>query len=148
MADTQKKGLRSKNTFGFLDETGFSDRAIARYTWAKRGKTPVIPSKGGWKTRTVIGTLLCKANGERPRLVFTLQKKSVRAFHVVRYLDKLKKHFRGKKLTLFMDGLPAHRAKVVKQWIKENQSWLEVHRFPAYAPEYNPIELCLVRHQD
>ena len=111
-----------------------------RYTWAKRGKTPCIRSAGGWKHRTVIGTVLCRPDGTRARLVFTVQKKAVRTRHCLRYLKKLKRHQRGRHLTLFMDGLPAHRAKVVQQWIRENQRWFTVHRFPAYAPEYNPAE--------
>ena len=111
-----------------------------RYTWAKRGRTPYIRSAGGWKHRTVIGTVLCRPDGSRPRLVFTVQRKGVRARHIIRYLIKLKRHQKGRKLVLFLDGLPAHRAKVVEKWIYENKDWLTVHRFPAYAPEYNPAE--------
>lgn len=47
---------------------------------------------------------------------------------------------KGKKLLLFMDGLPAHRAKIVKAYIQEQKKWLRVERFPGYAPELNPIE--------
>lgn len=41
---------------------------------------------------------------------------------------------------LFMDGLPAHRAKIVQHYIRSERSWLRVIRLPAYAPELNPIE--------
>lgn len=97
-------------------------------------------STGGWKRRTVLGTILCRPNGTRPRLVFTVQKKSVKARHFIKFLAKLKDHQRGRRLALFIDGLPAHRAKIVGKWIKENKDWLTTHRFPAYAPEYNPAE--------
>jgi transposase len=72
--------------------------------------------------------------------VFTVQKKAVRARSFIRYLEKLKRHQRGRRLVLFFDGLPAHRAKVVCRWIEANKRWLTAHRFPAYAPEYNPAE--------
>lgn len=111
-----------------------------RYTWAKKGHTPFIRSTGGWKHRTVLGTVICRPDGTRPRLVFTVQKKSVKAHHFIKYLEKLKDHQRGRHLALFMDGLPAHRAKIVGTWIEENKDWLTAHRFPAYAPEYNPAE--------
>lgn len=140
VAHTAKRGLNTKTTFAFLDESGFSDRPIVRYTWAKRGKTPVIPSAGGWRHRTVIGTLLCRPDGSRPRLVFTVQRKAVRAASCVRYLEKLKRRQRGRRLTLLWDGLPAHRAKRATAWIEENRHWLAVYRFPAYAPELNPAE--------
>ena len=51
------------------------------------------------------------------------------------------KHRCGRKhVVLLWDGLPAHKAKVVQTFIKENASWLTVHRFPAYSPELNPQE--------
>jgi transposase len=54
-------------------------------------------------------------------------------------LKALRRHVHG-KLLLFWDGLPAHRAKVVQDYIKSQQSWLRVERLPAYAPELNPVE--------
>lgn len=55
-------------------------------------------------------------------------------------LRDLKTRYGRKHLILLWDGLPAHKAKVVQTFIKENSSWLSVHRFPAYAPELNPQE--------
>jgi transposase len=59
---------------------------------------------------------------------------------VIHYLKELKKHMRGKKLLLFWDGLPAHRAKMVNLLLKTQTNWLIVRRLPAYAPELNPPE--------
>ena len=56
------------------------------------------------------------------------------------YLRDLKCHRAGRNILLFWDGLMAHRAKVVKQFLKENESWLRAVRLPAYAPELNPPE--------
>jgi transposase len=47
---------------------------------------------------------------------------------------------KGKKILLFWDGLPAHRAKIVKAYLESQRDWLRIERFPAYAPENNPIE--------
>ena len=41
---------------------------------------------------------------------------------------------------LFWDGLPAHRAKTVSAYMKSEKQWLRPVRFPAYAPELNPVE--------
>lgn len=140
LAGSPKKGLLTKTTFAFHDETGFSDRPTVRYTWAKRGHTPHIKSTGGWKHRSVLGTLLCRPDSNHPRFLFTVQKKGVRAKTFLKYLEKLKQHQRGRHLTLFLDGLPAHKAEIVQTWIENNRGWLTVHRFPSYAPEYNPAE--------
>jgi transposase len=140
MASHSKKGVRDGATLGFLDETGVSDRAIVHTTWSKKGVTPIIASSGGWKSRTVIGTILARPVGTYARIVFSILSHTVRSDDVIRYLELLKKRMRGRKLVLILDGLPAHRAKKVKAWIWQNKSWLTTHRFPGYAPELNPIE--------
>lgn len=55
-------------------------------------------------------------------------------------LHDLKVELHGKKLLLIWDGLPAHRAKEVMEYIKANKRWLRVERYPAYAPELSPVE--------
>jgi transposase len=127
-------------TIGFHDETGFSDRAIVRTTWSKKGVTPIITSSGGWKSRTVVGTLLARPNGTYARIVFSVLPHTLHAKDFLIYLKLLKQRMRGRKLILLLDGLSAHRAKQVTLWIQKNKSWLTTHRFPAYAPELNPIE--------
>lgn len=135
-----KKGARTHSTLAFLDESGFADRPIVRYTWARRGHTPCIRSAGGWKHRTSIGTLLRSPCGRHLRFVFALQKKGVRGKDCIRYLEKIKRLMNGRKLILLWDGLPAHRAKIVQVWTYNNRPWLSVERFPAYDPDHNPAE--------
>ena len=55
-------------------------------------------------------------------------------------LRDLKLRYGKSRFLLLWDGLPAHKAKVVRKFIEENTSWLAVRRFPAYAPELNPQE--------
>lgn len=140
MARHPKKGALTRSALGFLDESGFADRPIVRYTWARRGRTPYIKSAGGWKRRTAIGTLLRSPYGRHLRFVFALQKRAVRGPDCIRYLEKIKRLMNGKRLIILWDGLPAHRAKIVQLWIHHNRSWLSVERFPAYDPDHNPAE--------
>lgn len=123
----------------FEDEAGFSDRPSVRRTWAPRGKTPIIVSAGGWKTRTIAGAIACKANGYAPRLFLRIVRGTMRAPEAIRLIKNLRRHIRG-KVILVWDGLPAHRAKLVKAYLHAQRSWLNVYRFPAYAPELNPQE--------
>lgn len=71
-----------------------------------------------------------------------MQKKSVKKEAILRLLADLKKKYRRKNhpFILLWDGLPAHKAKAVQEFIAKNKDWLTVHRFPAYAPELNPQE--------
>jgi transposase len=40
-----------------------------------------------------------------------------------------------------LDSLPAHKAKVVNEYVKSTHGKLEFHFLPGYAPDLNPDEL-------
>jgi transposase len=46
----------------------------------------------------------------------------------------------GEKTTVLWDGLPSHRSRAMRDWIRTQRSWLVVERLPTYAPELNPVE--------
>src|SRR5262249_51788011 len=45
------------------------------------------------------------------------------------------------------DGLPAHKSKVMQEYLLQQRSWLTVERLPGYAPDLNPVERLLGEHQ-
>lgn len=140
VASTPKKRALLKLTFCFLDESGFSEKPPIRKTWSRRGQTPVIKSTGSWKSITVTGIIATKADRKKPKAFFTAKKGSVRAGDTIRTLKHLLRCVRG-GMALFMDGLPAHRAKAVRLFLHQNKKRFQmVERFPAYAPELNPQE--------
>ena len=139
MAGHPKKGLRTKARLIFLDESGFSERPSVRRTWAPKGETPIIRSTGSWQVRSVTGAIGCTPRGQKPRLFFKFSRRTITAPEVIRFLHQLRRHTRGKVILLW-DGLPGHRAKLVQRFVIANRSWLTTERFPAYAPELNPVE--------
>ena len=70
---------------------------------------------------------------------FRLYPGAIRAAQVIDFLGHLLRHLRGKLLVVW-DGLPAHRAKLVEQFIAAQRGRLAVEQLPAYAPELNPVE--------
>lgn len=64
----------------------------------------------------------------------------MKAKDILWFLKELKRQVKGRKLLLVWDGLPAHRAKIIREYSAREKKWLRVERFPAYAPELNPIE--------
>jgi len=87
-----------------------------------------------------MAAILCTPAGRKPKLFLKSSPGAVHAKEVLQYLRDLKCHRGRRKIFLFWDGLMAHRAKIVKRFLKENGSWLRVVRMPAYAPELNPPE--------
>ena len=47
---------------------------------------------------------------------------------------------RRKPLFVVLDSLPAHKAKLVRDYVASTNGRLELHFLPGYAPELNPDE--------
>lgn len=125
---------------GFHDESGISEKPVVSRTWALEGKTPTIISSGSWKKLSLSGIIITTPCAKNPELFLRSFHGSVQSGDIVQYLKELKKHKAGKKLMLFWDGLSVHRSREVKDYLETQENWLKVERFPAYAPELNPIE--------
>ena len=109
-------------------------------TWALKGATPILSSTGSWKNLSMSGIIICTASAHHSRLFLRIFRGSMDAQDIRRFLKELKTYLKGRKLLLIWDGLPAHRAKITREYIGREKKWLRVERFPAYAPELNPIE--------
>jgi len=126
--------------FGFFDESGFSDRPHVVRTWSLKGHTPVIASRGGWKRLTVAGMIVFHTRSRRTKALAWISKRGMRKEKILAILRDLKSRYCRRRLVLLWDGLPAHKAGIVRRFVDDNKEWLTVIRFPAYAPEYNPQE--------
>ena len=74
------------------------------------------------------------------KLYMNVQDRSIRGPDVVRFLHHLLRHVEGKMIVIW-DGLPAHRSKRVKQFLREGASGrIHLEQLPGYAPELNPDE--------
>ena len=105
-----------------------------------RGHTPVIQSSGSWKSLTMAGLIRFTPSGNNPKLFFHLQPGSMDKRDFLKFLKDVKKEMKGKKLLLIWDRLPAHRSKLVIDYVKSQQSWLKIEHYPGYAPELSPVE--------
>jgi transposase len=56
------------------------------------------------------------------------------------FLLRLIKLACGRKIYLVADNLKAHHRIKLQEWVKENEHLIELHYFPSYSPELNPIE--------
>lgn len=123
----------------FEDESGISEKPVVRKTWAPKGKTPTIRSSGSWKSLSMAAMIRFTPKGNNPGLFFHLQPGAMDRYDFLKFLKDVKKEMKGKKLLLIWDRLPAHRAKVVSDYVK-SQKWLRIEHYPGYAPELSPVE--------
>jgi len=64
---------------------------------------------------------------------------SIKAPQLLIFLRHLRRHIPG-KLTVIWDGLPAHRSRLVREFVADQDGAIELEYLPAYAPELNPVE--------
>lgn len=70
---------------------------------------------------------------------FRLYAGAVRGPQVVDFLQALVRHLR-RPLLLVWDRLPAHRSRLVREYLESLAGHIWVEYLPAYAPELNPVE--------
>lgn len=132
----EKRARQERAEILWADESGLRSDHTAGRTWAPVGQTPVTKGTGKRFKANMIaaisntGTLRFRVFDER--------------FTGPLFLDFLKRLVRdnkGRKVILIVDGHPAHRARIVRDWVAANPTLIELHFLPGYAPELNPAEM-------
>lgn len=130
-----KRAKAEGSEISFWDESGFRADSVQGKTWAPVGETPVVKVPG--QRQSISAASAVSAKGA---FWFATYKGGLNGDLFVELLKKLM--FRRKKpLHLVLDGLPAHKTKVVKAYVASTEGKLTLHFLPGYAPELNPDEL-------
>jgi transposase len=119
----------------FWDESGFRADSVQGKTWAPIGQTPVVHVPG--QRQNISAASAVSARGA---FWFATYPGALNGELFVALLKKLMRR-RRKPLHLVLDGLPAHKTKVVKTYVTSTQGRLTLHFLPGYAPDLNPDEL-------
>ena len=119
----------------FWDESGFRADAVHGKTWAPRGQTPVIERPG--QRQSISAASAVSAKGA---FWFATYEGGLTGELFVELLQKLM-YRRKKPVRLVVDGLPAHKKAVVKEYVASTAGKLTLHFLPGYAPDLNPDEL-------
>lgn len=117
------------------DEAGFRSDHQAGTSYSPKGKTPIIKGTGKRFRVNMISTVTNKGT-----LRFMLFDKNFTTQVFLGFLKRLIKSSKT-KIFLIVDNIRVHHAKVVKQWLEENKTKIEIFFLPAYSPELNPDEL-------
>lgn len=129
------RAKKDKAEIYFWDESGFRADAVQGKTWAERGKTPVIARPGQRQ-----GVSAASAVNSKGAFWFATYQGGLNGALFVDLLKRLM-YRRKKPLHLVVDGLPAHKNKVVKDYVASTDGRLTLHFLPGYAPDLNPDEL-------
>ena len=119
----------------FWDESGFRADHVHGKTWGKKGVTPVISRPG--QRQSISAASAVNAKGA---FWYSTYKGGLNGALFVALLKQMMRH-RTKPVHLVVDGLPAHKTKLVKEYVASTEGRLTLHILPGYAPELNPDEL-------
>src|SRR6266567_7149352 len=119
----------------FWDESGFRADVVQGTTWGVQGQTPIVAVPGQRQSVSA-----ASAVNSRGGFWFATYKGGMSAELLIEMLKALMLH-RKKPLYLILDSLPAHKAKIVQEYVASTKGRLELHFLPGYAPELNPDEL-------
>lgn len=119
----------------FWDESGFRADAVHGKTWGPRGETPVVYRPG--QRQSISAASAVNARGA---FWFCTYKGALDGERFVELLKQLMRH-RKRRLHLVLDGLPAHKKALVKEYVRLVGAKLTLHFLPGYAPDLNPDEL-------
>jgi transposase len=100
----------------------------------------VIRHRFKWKRASMAAALCYGSRGGGAQRAFHHQQGAYDTDTLIDALGQLRQFLGGQKATLLWDGLPAHRSKLMRAWLRRQRSWLVVEPLPAYAPELNPVE--------
>lgn len=140
MASSKKNARRRKAWIFFQDESGVSERPSVRRTWAPKGETPVLIHSFNWKKLSICAAIGYRWDGCRSRLFFQTRPGSYDSDSLIAFLKDLRREMRGQKVILIWDGLPAHKSRIMTDYLHSQRDWLSVERLPGYAPDLNPVE--------
>ena len=119
----------------FWDESGFRADTVHGRTWGVRGRTPVVARPG--QRQSISAASAVNAKGA---FWYCTYQGGLTAELFVRLLRKMMRN-RVKPVHLVVDGLPAHKTRLVKDYVQSTEGRLTLHFLPGYAPELNPDEL-------
>lgn len=126
---------REKADVLFWDESGFRADAVHGKTWAPKGQTPVVQRPG--QRQSISAASAVSANGAFWYATYQ------GALTGELFVDLLKSLMEGRErpVKLVVDGLPAHKKAIVKEYVLSTEGMLSMHFLPGYAPDLNPDEL-------
>jgi transposase len=130
-----RQAKRRKAEIFFWDESGFRADAVHGKTWAVKGQTPVVQRPG--QRQSVSAASAVNSKGA---FWFETYQGALTGELFVQLLKNMMAE-RKRPVHLVIDGLPAHKKVIVKDYVASTEGRLTLHFLPGYAPDLNPDEL-------
>lgn len=131
----RKEARKEKRSIYFGDESGFQSIHNKVKTWGKVGVRPIVEHTGRRFSKGVVSAITPQG-----KIKFMQYDGGMTKELFIKFLKRLQDS-NQRKVTLIVDGLPAHKAKKVKEYIQQTEGKMKLYHLPGYSPDLNPDEL-------
>jgi hypothetical protein len=129
-----KRAIKENAQIQWGDETGLCNDSYHGRSYSPRGVTPAIQVHPRCKRVNLISTVT-----NQGQVRFMVYDSKMNSQTLIKFMGRLIKDSE-KKVFLILDNLKVHHSYMVKDWLKEHETQIEVFHLPAYSPELNPDE--------
>ena len=116
------------------DETGLCNDSYHGRSYAPRGETPAIKIHPRCQRVNLISTVT-----NQGKVRFMIYKDKMNSQTLIQFMKRLIKDS-DQKIFLILDNLRVHHSHMVKDWLKDHKTEIEIFFLPSYSPELNPDE--------
>jgi transposase len=117
------------------DQTGVNNQPNTPRGYAPRGQTPIVKQMAKRFSHSMMSAVSNRGSSR-----WMVYKGALDSGILIRFLERLVRSMKGRKVYLILDNLRVHHSKLVKAWLEEHQALIAVHHLPSYSPELNPDE--------
>ena len=128
------KSKKEKAEIHWGDETGLCNDSYHGRSYAPRGETPAIKIHPRCQRVNLISTVT-----NQGKVRFMIYKDKMNSQTLIRFMKRLIKDS-DQKIFLILDNLRVHHSHMVKDWLKDHKTEIEIFFLPSYSPELNPDE--------
>mgnify|MGYP006411812589 FL=1 len=116
------------------DETGLCNDSYHGRSYAPRWETPAIKIHPRCQRVNLISTVT-----NQGKVRFMIYKDKMNSQTLIQFMKRLIKDS-DQKIFLILDNLRVHHSHIVKDWLKDHKTEIEIFFLPSYSPELNPDE--------
>lgn len=130
----KEQSKKENGVIYFGDETGCRSDHQAGRSYAPKGKTPIVK-----KTGKRFSVNMISAISNRGHLQFMILEGTFNSNEFLKFLKHMIRYSK-QKIFFITDNHPAHKTKMLQEWLEENKERIEVFFIPPYSPELNAQE--------
>lgn len=108
------------------DQTGVNNQPNAPRGYAPRGQTPTVSQRSKRFGFSVMSAVTSRGSAR-----WMVYKGALHAARLIRFMERLVRQMKGRKVCLILDNLRVHHSAPVKAWIEEHRGQVAVHHLPS-----------------